>query len=138
MKKLILSALFSLSVPVMATETPDIKEGMWEISSRASIPAMSVPIPALTMQQCFTRQSMNPENILQQNNCQMNNMDIQTNSVHWQMSCQQEGMQMQGQGQIQYQQTRFSGTFDLTMSGSAAGAMAMHTELTGRYIGKCR
>jgi len=90
------------------------------------------------MQQCFTQQSMSPQNILQQNNCQMSHMDIQTNSVRWQMSCLQEGMQMQGHGQIQYQKTSFSGTFDLTMSGSPAGAMAMHTELSGRYIGKCR
>jgi len=80
---------------------------------------------------------MSPENILQKNNCQMNDMKIQNNSVRWVMSCQQDRMKMQGIGRIQYQKTSFSGTFDMTMSGSPQGGMAMQTQLTGRYIGKC-
>ena len=67
----------------------------------------------------------------------MNHMDIQNNQVSWSMSCEQEGMTMQGSGNIQYQKTQFSGTFDMVMSGAPEGAMSMQTKLTGRYIGDC-
>ena len=135
--KFIITLLLSSGLSAAYAQTPDIEEGLWEISSQSSIVEMPMQMPALTQEQCFTRQSMNPENILQQNNCQMNNMDIQSDRANWSMTCQQEGMTMQGSGNIQYQKTSFSGVFDLTMSGAPEGAMHMHTKLTGRYIGKC-
>ncbi|NOQ14252.1 MAG: DUF3617 family protein [Methyloprofundus sp.] len=136
-KKFIITLLLSSGLSTAYAQTPDIKEGLWEISSQASIVEMPMQMPALTQEQCFTKQSMSPENILQQNNCQINNMDIQPDRANWSMTCQQEGMTMQGSGNIKYQKTSFSGVFDLTMSGGSEGAMHMHTELKGRYIGKC-
>jgi len=135
--KLILTLLLSLTLSTVYAEVPDIQEGLWEVSAQASITEMPMEMPAMTSEQCFTKQSMSPENILQQNNCQMGHMDIQSNRVSWSMSCLQDGMTMQGSGNIQYQKTSFSGVFDLTMSGSSAGNMHMKTKLTGRYIGKC-
>ena len=129
--------LVMFSGAAFAAEMPDIQEGLWEISSEANIPGMPMQMPAMTMEQCFTKESMKPENILQQNNCQMNNMDISNNRASWSMTCEQDGITMQGSGNIQYQKTQFSGTFDLTMSGAPEGAMNMQTKLSGRYIGQC-
>ena len=136
-KRLIVTLQLSLTVSTAYAQVPDIKEGLWEINSQASIVGMPMEMPSLTQKQCFTQQSMSPENILQQNNCQMQNMDIQPDRVSWSMSCQQDGMNMQGSGKIQYQKTSFSGTFDLIMSGAKEGAMGMNTKITGRYIGPC-
>jgi len=129
-------SLSFFALPVFA-QTPDIQEGLWEITSQVSMAAMPVNIPALTIQQCFTQQSMSPENILQQNNCQMHDMNMQSHQVRWSMNCEQQGMTMQGIGKIDYQRTSFSGTFNMTMSGSPQGAMAMQTKISGRYLGKC-
>jgi len=138
MNRVILFALLCLTgLSAVFAQTPDIQEGLWEVSSEANIPGMPMQMPAVTMEQCFTKQSMKPENILQQNNCQMDTMDIQNNSARWSMTCQQDGMTMQGSGKIQYQKTSFSGVFDMTMSGAPQGAMSIQTKLTGHYIGKC-
>ena len=137
MNKPILALLLCLFVSTTSAQVPDIQEGLWEVSSEASIPGMPMKMPVMTTEQCFTKESMNPENILQQNKCQMNNMDISINQVTWSMTCEQEGMTMQGSGNIQYQKTQFSGTFDMTMSGAPEGAMSMQTKLSGRYIGQC-
>ncbi len=136
--KSILAIVFSLYVPFIYAQTPDIKEGLWEITSQGSIIGMQMEVPEMKIEKCFTKESMSPENILQQNNCQMKNLNIQANKASWSMSCQQQGMTMEGSGNIQYQKTSFSGTFDLTMSGASAGAMSMKTTLAGRYIGNCR
>ena len=53
------------------------------------------------------------------------------------MTCEQDGMSMQGAGNIQYQKTNFSGTFDMTMSGAPEGSMNIQTQIAGRYIGVC-
>ncbi len=133
----VLASLLSLSLATAYAEAPDIKEGLWEVSSEVSIPGMPMQMPAVTSQQCFTKQNMNPEKIMQKNNCQMNDMDLKNNHASWSMSCEQQGMTMQGTGSIQYQKTSFSGTFDMTMSGASQGNMNMKTKLNGRYIGNC-
>ena len=135
--KLILTILLTLTLSNVYAEVPDIQEGLWKVSSEVSFTGMPMQMPAVTTEQCYTKQSMNPENILQKNNCQVNEMNIKNNLARWSMTCQQEGMTMQGVGNIQYKKTSFSGTFDITMSGSPQGNMNMHTKLTGRYIGKC-
>ena len=135
--KLIVSILLFFTLSAANAELPDVQEGQWEIISKASIVGMPSEIPPLVQKQCFTQKSMSPENLLKENNCTMSNMDIQANNVSWSMNCQQQGMMMQGSGNIQYQKTSFSGTFDLTMSGAAEGGMGMNTTITGRYLGKC-
>lgn len=137
MIKIVIALFLFSSLSDVYAEMPDIKEGLWEISSQASIPGMPMQMPAVTMEQCFTKESMQPDNILQQNNCQMNEMTIQNNLAQWRMTCEQEGMTMQGSGNIQYQKTQFSGVFDMTMSGAPQGNMSIQTKLSGRYIGQC-
>ena len=135
--KLIVSVLSLFTFSAANAELPDVQEGLWEITSTASIVGMPSEIPPLVQKQCFTPKSISPENLLKQNNCKMDNMDMQSNHVSWSMNCEQQGMVMQGSGNIQYQKTSFSGTFDLTMSGAPEGAMGMNTTIKGRYIGRC-
>ena len=137
MNKYLVTPLLSVFTCNVFAEMPDIKEGLWEVTSTANIPAMPMKIPAVTIERCFTKQSINPENILQKKNCQMNNMDIQNNQAIWSMTCEQDGISMQGTGNIQYQKINFSGTFDMTMSGTSEGSMNIHTQIAGRYIGVC-
>jgi hypothetical protein len=139
MKNIATSVLFAaLSMPAVSAAMPDIKEGLWEVRTQANIPGMPVELPAHTVQQCFTKQSMNPKNILQNRYCKVQDMDIQVNSVKWKMTCQQQGMQLHGGGDIQYQKTSFVGATTMSMQGGPQGSMTMQAQITGRYIGKCR
>lgn len=123
---------------VAAAEVPDVKEGMWEITSQMEMPGMPMAVPPVIFKKCFTKQSMKPENILRNNNCTMQKMDVSSNSVSWQMSCQQQGMQMTGTGNIDYQHTSYSGNFVMQMSAANQPSMNMNTKLSGRYIGPCK
>ncbi len=131
--------LFAMMESVAAEmEVPDVKEGMWEITSQMEMPGMPMAVPSVISKQCYTKQSMKPENILRNNHCTMQKMDLRDNSVSWQMRCQQQGMQMTGTGNIDYQHTSFSGNFNMKMSGANQPAMQMNTRLKGRYIGPCQ
>ena len=137
MKIQVLIVLFLLGLAQHVVAEPDIKEGTWEITSQMEMAALPIKIPPIKFKQCFTKQSMTPEQILRNNNCEMQNMDVKSNSVSWEMSCQQQGMQMTGKGNLVYQKTSFSGNFDMTMNGGGNEAMNIRTKLSGQYIGPC-
>ena len=67
MNKYLVTLLLTVFTNTVFAEMPDIQEGLWEVTSVANIPAMSMKMPEVTMERCFTKQNMNPENILQQN-----------------------------------------------------------------------
>ena len=136
-KQIAVVTLLSLNLSNAYAELPDIEEGLWEVSTESSVVGMPMEIPTMTVEECFTKESMNPEKLMQQSGCQMNNLDIQATQASWDVSCQQEGMTMQGNGSLKFQKKSFSGVFNLRMSGSPSGDMNMKTKLTGRYLGVC-
>lgn len=133
----LLIVLFFFGLDQSVAAEPDIKEGTWEITSQVEMSAMPIKVPPVKVKQCFTKRSMTPEQILRNNHCKMQKMDVSNNSVSWKMSCQQQGMQMTGRGYLVYQKTSFSGNFDMTMEGGAK-AMNIRTLLNGQYIGPCQ
>ncbi|MGR8933234.1 MAG: hypothetical protein ACU837_02455 [Gammaproteobacteria bacterium] len=61
MRKLWLTA-FLLATNAAAQATPDIKEGMWEISALVQVPDLSPEqIPQMTQHECLTREKLIPE-----------------------------------------------------------------------------
>lgn len=142
MKKMLLMTLcLAASHPLNAAEEmPDIKEGLWELTSNAEISGTSVAMPPMstTSKECMSKKSaMDPKTMLKNQNCDIQDLKIQSNSATWKMSCNQQGIQMTGDGRIDYQHESFTGIFNMNMQG-AAGAMKIVTKTTGRYIGACK
>ena len=138
MNRQILMVLFLLGLVQHVSAEPDIKEGAWEIISQMEMSAIPVKMPPVKFKECFTKQNMNPEKILRNNHCEMQQMDLKNNAVSWEMSCQQKGMQMTGRGNLIYQKTSFSGKFDISMNEAGNEAMNMRINLSGQYIGPCQ
>lgn len=139
MKKILLM-LFCLmtSYHVFAenSELPDIKEGLWELTSTAEISEM--PPMTTTSEQCMSKKNaLDPREMLKNQNCEISNMVIDLNTAKWKMRCSQQGMEMTGNGSINYQYESMSGTFNMAMQ-SEAGTMKIVTEIIGRYIGACK
>jgi hypothetical protein len=118
----------------------DIKEGNWEITTQMQMQGMPVKvgIPPVTINQCFTKENMTPEKMLNNKHCEMLAMDIGEKTVSWKMKCKQIGMKMEGHGNLAYNKTSFDGTFKMLMSGSKQGDMNINTKLNGHYVGPCK
>lgn len=144
MKYYFLSGLLGLLLsPIAVAEStlPDIKEGLWEFSFKSDIAAQpnSMPGIAYTSQHCLNRQTAaDPHTILQNNQCEILNLNQQATQVTWNMRCQQQGIQMTGDGKVNYSHESFNGTFNMTMQGEGAGALTITTQTTGRYVGNCK
>jgi hypothetical protein len=144
MKNHLLSACLCLLLSQSATaesSLPDIKEGLWELSFQSQITALPTPMPsvAYTSEQCLSKKTAaDPQTLLQNNHCEISNLNQQADRVTWQMRCQQQGIEMTGDGNVSYQHESFSGTFNMNMQGEGAGAMKITTQTTGRYLGMCK
>jgi hypothetical protein len=143
MKTQILAGLLCLILSQIAAADalPDIKEGLWELTFKSNIAAQptSMPSIAYTSQHCLNRQTAgDPQTILQNNQCEILNLKQQATQITWDMRCQQQSIQMTGDGKVDYTHESFNGTFTMNMQGEGAGALKITTQTTGRYLGNCK
>lgn len=120
---------------------PDIKEGLWELTVKSEIAAMGAAMPAMgyTSQHCLNKKTAgDPQTLLQNNQCEISNLNQQATLVTWNMRCQQQGIQMTGDGKVSYQHESFNGIFNMTMQAEGAGAMKITSQTSGRYLGNCK
>ena len=141
-KSLLMLFSFSVSYGVCAenSELPDIKEGLWALTSTANMSGMPMKMPPMTTtsEECMSKKNaLDPRMMLKSQNCEITNRVIDSNTAKWDMSCSQMGMKMIGNGSINYQYESMSGTFNMTMQ-SEGGMMNIVTEMTGHYIGACK
>ncbi|NOQ36700.1 MAG: DUF3617 family protein [Methylococcaceae bacterium] len=125
---------------IAADVEPDIKEGLWELTSTATMSGMPMEMPPMktTSKECMSKKSaMDPRTLLKNQNCEITDMKIQSNNASWKMSCNQQGIKMTGDGNINYQHESFNGVFNMNMQGEG-GAMKIVTKTVGRYLGACK
>jgi hypothetical protein len=141
---LLAGLLLTLSQIALGESTlPDIREGLWELTFKSDIGATptSMPSVAYTSQHCLNRKSAgDPQTLLQNNNCEISDLNQQTNLITWNMRCQQQGIQMTGNGKANYSHESFSGAFNMTMQGEQKDDVSLKitTQTTGRYLGDCK
>lgn len=144
MKHYFLSGLVCLllsQIAVAESTLPDIKEGLWELTFKSEIAAQptSMPSIAYSSQHCLNRQTAaDPKTLLRHNQCEILNLNQQATQVSWNMRCQQQGIQMTGDGKVDYSHESFNGSFNMRMQGEGAGALTITTQTTGRYLGNCQ
>ncbi|MCK5897701.1 MAG: DUF3617 family protein [Methylococcales bacterium] len=137
----ILFALF-LQTAVIADEIklPDIKEGLWEITSVAEMVGFPVKLPPMSSRttECLSKQKgLDPKTLLKDQNCTLSDLSIVSDTATWNMSCNMQNITMTGNGSLQYQYETFKGFFNMSLEGES-GAMQIMTTLKGRYIDSCQ
>ncbi len=143
MKKIILMTLCLLTnYGAMADNSKllDIKEGQWKLTSTAKMSGIAVEMPPMTTTsiECMTKENaLDPRIMLKNQNCEMVDMVIQTNTAKWKMNCSQQGIKMIGDGVINYQQQSFTGVINMNILGEV-GTMKIITKITGQYLGVCQ
>jgi Protein of unknown function (DUF3617) len=120
---------------------PNMKEGLWEITTKMEMPGMPTGMPPQVMQQCFTGKDLeDPRKTAPggpgDSSCQMTDYKMQGNTATWNMACKGEGA-MTGSGSITYSGTSYAGTNRMTMThGGSTQTMTM--QYSGRHLGACK
>jgi len=137
---LALCAAFAAAAYAQAA-APNMKEGMWEVTSRMEMAGLPGGMPPQTMRQCVTKKDLeNPQKMAptgqQDDRCQVSDYKLQGNTATWTWTCK-GGDDMRGSGTMTFAGTSYTGTTKVSMKqGGQTHNMSMH--FTGKHVGDCR
>ncbi len=123
--------------------TPNMQDGLWEITMKMEMPGMPAGMKPQVMQQCITRKDLeDPKKTApsggdpRDNRCQMTDYKMQGNTASWNMECKGEGA-MTGSGTATYNGTSYTGTNRMTMK-RGGQVQTMNMQYSGRRLGECK
>ena len=133
----IIGILFLVLGVAGCSSGPNMKEGKWEISTKVEMKGLPMQIPAMTMQQCLTKDDLIPKNHPKgQNNCSVSDQKINGDTVSWKVTCKSGASETASEGSITYKGETFDGTINVAMNGGPI-SMKATTVMSGKYIGPC-
>ena len=116
----------------------ELKEGFWEITSKAEMKGMSGKMPATTVKHCITKKDAAPRPKAQNQDCVMKDQKISGDTVTYTMECKtKDGTTVETSGKMNFKGDTFDGSTTTTMKGKDHPAMQMSSTMSGRYLGPC-
>ena len=130
----LLAILISLLWVSSTVASPNIKEGLWEITTKMDMPGMPIAIPPHTHTQCITKEDLVPQKPEKSMECEITSRKIVGNTVSWTMECRsKEGITIMN-GKITYKGDRFDGEIKI----KTPDGMEMTQHISGKRIGECK
>ncbi|MCW8907599.1 MAG: DUF3617 domain-containing protein [Sedimenticola sp.] len=133
---LIASSLLATTQAVQA-EPMTITPGLWEVTITSKMPLLPEPT-VKTMQQCFSAQQVDPDNIMRNsNNCEFSEVESTPTHLAWRMTCAGHGGNMTGNGSFDSSGDRMRGSLQMFMQMNGQ-QITMDHQWSGRRVGDCR
>jgi hypothetical protein len=132
-------ALCAVIFSVTASFGLDMNEGDWKVTMTTTMQGMPFQMPpqTYTMTQCVTKEDLAP---LDKNkkDCVIKDQKINGNTFSWKVVCEDDSAKTEGNGQITYSGSTYSGTINTSMTDKREGmSITMLTRLNGQYLGPC-
>lgn len=122
--------------------TPNMKEGLWEITVKMDVAGMPAGMPPTITQQCVTQKDIeNPQKMAMGNDpnssrCETSDYKLQGNTATWKMACKGEAA-MTGTGSMTFSGTSYTGANRMAMQ-QGNQTMNMTMNYAGKYLGPCK
>ena len=113
---------------------PNIKEGLWEITSKMEMEGMPFAMPATTHKKCLSSDDLVPQKEEKGQECKVKSRNVKGNTVTWDMDCTGRGGKMNSKGEVTYEGTTMNGTMLISVEGQPP----MKNKVTGKRIGPCK
>lgn len=135
LKKLFFGSIILLTAISIsfAASGPNMKEGLWEITTKTKMPG--VEMPPMKHTQCITKNDLVPQSSQPGQECKITETKVIGNTVTWTMQCKTQGEEMKGTGKITYSGDSFEGTIIISMP---QANMKITTHISGKRIGDCK
>lgn len=117
-----------------------IKEGLWEITTKSEMKGLPMQIPPTITKQCITKKEPFPMPDKQEKGqeCKIKEQKISSDTVTYAMECKDKtGAVVTTSGKSTYKGNTFNGTTDITMKSKEQGTIHMKNTMSGKYIGPC-
>ncbi len=113
-----------------------IKSGLWEIQSYITMPGGGTQ--ERTAKDCIETSSITPEKLMTDDatDCEIQDSKVDEKSMTWTIRCQNQQVEMIGEGHAKSEGTNISGGMDISASYDGQ-QITMSTKWEGKYIGAC-
>ena len=131
------SIVTMMSVDAFATDSLPFNAGKWEITSQATMPMLPQPIINTNIE-CIKEDTISADRFAKQTrgNCKATDVNASGQHIKWKMSCNVQGNQMTGYGDMQVNETNLKGKATIAMSMQGL-MMEMNTTWKGKRLGDC-
>ena len=116
----------------------EIKEGLWEITTKAEIKGVPMQMPATTVKQCITKDKAAPKSASEDYECKTKDYKVSGDTVTYSVECWGKGGLMFTQGKTIYKGNTFNGTSTTKIKAKGQPEMQMSNKISGKYIGPCK
>lgn len=117
----------------------EVKEGLWQITTKTEMKGMPMQMPATTMKQCMTGKDMTPKPEKQQKGqeCTTKDQKVSGNTVTYTIECKSVDSATVQNGKMTYKGDSFDGVSDTTIKAKGQPDMKMASTMSGKYLGPC-
>lgn len=131
--RIVLSAALLVTA---AGASAQMRDGMWEVTSKVEMAGMPQGVPPTTHRTCMrASDTQNPQKMMQgREDCKVLDNKTQGNRMTWRMEC---AGGTKGSGEMTFQRDSYEGAFSMT-SNEAGKPMQMNVKYTGRRVGDCK
>jgi len=137
--KLTLFILGTVSIVAYAGEY-NFKPGLWETTSKMEVTGVPKEMAAMMTQTPMTeRHCMTEKDVLfnSDKECKYSQKKISSKKITIDMVCNTPNGQQKGNGEINFDDTRVNGWFEMNSAGPM-GPMKMKSTFTAKYLGACK
>ena len=146
MRIIVLTAAASALASLAIADTPTINHGQWESTTTTSVSvdingqAMDMPGQTLTSSDCVTEEDaqFSPDDFKIEG-CAISNFETTSNSASFDLSCDQNGITMDGAMSVEAANggDSYSGQFDIAGNAPGMGDMTVTGVVSGKRTGAC-
>jgi hypothetical protein len=118
----------------------EMKEGLWEITTKTQMKGVAIQIPPTTTKQCLTKQDMVPKPEKQQSGeeCKIKDQKVAGDTVTYTVECKtKDGSTLESKGKNTYKGNTFQGSSTTTVKAKGEAPMQMTSDMSGKYVGPC-
>jgi hypothetical protein len=139
LRNVCVSMAIVISLVWITGASAEMKEGLWQITTKSEMKGMSMQMPATTMKQCMTKKDMAPKPEKQSTGqeCAMKDQKVSGDTVTFTMECKSADSTTVQNGKMTYKGDSFDGTTDTTIKTKGQPDMKMTSTMSGKYLGLC-
>lgn len=139
-RSMMLALTIAVALAWATGASAEMREGLWEITSKAEMKGMQMQMPPNTVKQCITKNDAVPKPDKQDKSqeCAIKNQRMSGDTVTYAMECKgKDGTIVNVSGKMTYKGNAFDGVSDTTIKSKGQGTMQMTSKMSGKYLGPC-
>ncbi len=137
-KKIMLSLCLAFALVLSGIAfagSPNMKEGLWEITVTMNMPGVPMQMPPQVKTQCMTKDDLIPQKgpVERCNGCKIIETKTKGDTVLWIEECASPDGTVRAEGKITYFGDSLNGKVKITQND-----MLMWQEISGKWVGDCK